>query len=532
MTTENRARRDFLKHGVMAALGAAAIPLLEPMRGWAEAPSEEAERQAAAQGAGSALVRLDFDRRIGTIDRKTYGSFIEQLGRCVYGGVYDPGSPLSDAEGYRKDVMQAVRELGVTVLRWPGGNFASGYIWKNGIGPQSERPRLWDTAWQEVEPNQFGTDEFLRYCERLNVEAYLTVNMGTGTLQDAADWVEYCNATTDTKWANERRKNGHAAPYGVKYWGLGNEVYGGWQIGHMDAKDYAAKAENFGELMRGVDPTIKLVAVCDTSAQWDVTVLERLARVVDYVSLHHYGGSLDTAKEMQDAYFFQRQLEALEGLVTAVMTNVRKKEPVLIAADEWNIWFRSWYKRGDRHELEEIYNLRDALWTASALNIFHRMCRSIGLANEAQLVNVIAPMMTNKDGLVLQTTYFPFQLYANHSGDVALDAYTRSETFPGMPETPYMDISATTDAANSKLTLALVNRHPTAEIPVEIEIAGFRPRESGVFYEVNGPSLDATNTFASPHNVGVRQGKFSEASRKFRHICPAHSLRVLLLERA
>ena len=203
-----------------------------------------------------------------------------------------------------------------------------------------------------------------------------------------------------------------------------------------------------------------------------------------------------------------------------------------IAADEWNIWFRSWFKRGDPHKLEEVYNLRDALWVASSLNIFHRMCRPVKLANLAQLVNGIAPIMTNKTGLVLQTTYFPFQLYAEHSGNVALDALVRSDTFPKMPKTPYIDVSATTDENNRKLTLAIVNRHPTAEIAVDIEIEGFQPRGSGVVYEVNGPSLDATNTFASPHNVKTTRNNFSGAGRKFRHNCPAHSLHVLLLEQA
>jgi alpha-L-arabinofuranosidase len=532
MALKNPGRRGFLKNGVTAALGAAAIPLISPTRGWADANLLELEQEVSGKSAGTALVKLDFDRRIGEIDRNIYGSFIEELGRCIYGGVYDPGSPLSDSDGYRKDVIQAIEDLHVTVLRWPGGNFASGYNWKDGIGPKDKRPRKWDTAWQEVDPNQFGTDEFLRYCEKLRVEPYITVNMGTGTMQEAADWVEYCNATTDSQWANERRKNGHPEPYNVKFWGLGNEVYGSWQAGHKDAQQYAADALEFAKMMRWVDPAIKLVAVCDNSVDWNVPVLEKVGEIIDYVSVHHYGGSLDTAKEMLDAYFFERQLQAMDGLITAVMAGRRKKEPLAIAADEWNIWFRSWFKRGDPHKLEETYNLRDALWVASALNIFHRMCRSVKLANLAQLVNVIAPIMTNEKGLVLQTTYFPFQLYAEHSGSVALNAFVRSDAFPKMPEVPYIDVSATTDDKNGKLTLAIVNRHPTADIAVDIEIEGFRPRASGVVYEVNGPSLDATNTFDSPHNVKTARSNLTGAGVKFHHNCPAHSLQVLVLEQA
>jgi len=531
MAVKNPGRRGFLKNGVAAALGAAAFPLI-PTLGWADSKLLEMEQEISGKGAVASQVKLDFDRRIGEIDRNIYGSFIEELGRCIYGGVYDPGSPLSDSDGFRKDVIEAVRGMHVSVLRWPGGNFASGYNWKDGIGPKDKRTRRWDTAWQEADPNQFGTDEFLRYCERVSAEPYITVNMGTGTMQDAADWVEYCNATTDTYWANQRRKNGHPEPYNVKFWGLGNEVYGSWQAGHKDAKEYAADALEFAKMMRWVDPAIKLVAVCDNSVDWNVPVLEKLVDIIDYASVHHYGGSLDTAKEIQDAYFFERQLQAMDGLITAVMARSRKKERVAIAADEWNIWFRSWFKRGDPHKLEEVYNLRDALWVASSLNIFHRMCRTVKLANLAQLVNVIAPIMTNKTGLVLQTTYFPFQLYAEHSGNVALDAFVRSDTFPKMPEVPYIDVSATTDENNRKLTLAIVNRHPTAGIAVDIEIEGFQPGGSGVVYEVNGPSLDATNTFATPHNVKTTRSSISGAGRKFRHNCPAHSLHVLLLEQA
>ena len=286
--------------------------------------------------------------------------------------------------------------------------------------------------------------------------------MGTGTMQDAADWVEYCNATTDTFWANERRKNGHPEPYNVKFWGLGNEVYGSWQAGHKDAADYAADALEFAKMMRWIDPSIKLVAVCDNTVRWDVPVLERLMEVADYASLHHYGGNLDTAKEMLDAHHLEQQIDALNGLITAVTARSKRKERIAIAVDEWNIWFRSWFKRGDPHKLEETYNLRDALWVASTFNIFHRSCRTVRMASLAQLVNVIAPIMTNEKGLVLQTTYFPFQLYADHCGNVALDAFVRSETFPKMPGTPYIEVSATTDDNRSKLTLAIVNRHPTA----------------------------------------------------------------------
>jgi alpha-N-arabinofuranosidase len=533
MAIENPGRRGFLKNSV-AAVGAAALPWLSPALARAGASPLENEQAAAGPTASPNLIKLDFDRQIGEIDRNIYGSFIEQLGSCVYGGVYEPGSPLSDSFGYRKDVLEAVRRLHIPLLRWPGGNFASGYNWKDGIGPRDKRPRRWDTAWEAAEPNLFGTDEFLRYCRMIGAEPYITVNMGTGTMQEAADWVEYCNATTDTSWANERRKNGHPEPYNVKFWGLGNEVYGDWEAGYKDARHYAADALEFAKMMRWVDSSIKLIAVSDGDdpVHWDVTVLEQLKDFADYLSVHHYGGSFDTVKEMQDAQHMERQIQVLDALITAVTARSRRKQRIAIAVDEWNIWFRSPSERTDPHKLEEVYNLRDALWVASAFNIFHRMCRTVRMANLAQLVNMIAPILTNKNGLVLQTTYFPFQLYAEHCGNVALDALVRSEPFPKTAGVPYIDVSATTDSNRSKLTLTIVNRHPTADIPVSIEIEGFHPRAEGVVYVVNGPNLDSTNTFDTPHNVKTTPSPLTGAAKKFQHTCPAHSLHMIVLEHA
>jgi alpha-L-arabinofuranosidase len=543
MISRPLARRGFLKKGVAAAFGAAAFPLVSSALTRAEGRIAESGgtstptfdprllRQAAsAAAAPTARVKLDFDRRIGTIDRNIYGNFIEHLGRCIYGGIYEEGSPLSDSDGFRKDVLEAVRGLHIPLLRWPGGNFSSGYNWKDGIGPKDSRPRRWDTAWQAEESNRFGTDEFIEYCRKINAEPYITINMGTGTMQEAADWVEYCNATTDTYWANQRKKNGHAEPYNVKYWGLGNELYGPWQAGRKSAQEYGPLALEYAKMMRWIDPGIKLVACGGPTTEWNRLALDSLLEEADYISLHHYGGSTDNAKEARDATGLERQIEVLDAVITTVMVRTERKERIKIAADEWNIWFRSWFKRGDDHKLEEVYNLRDALWVAEALNIFHRQCRTVTLADLAQLVNVIAPIMTNEKGLVLQTTYHPLKLYAEHCGTVALDALVRSDAFPEFPDTKYIDVSATTDDKNQKLTLAVVNRHPTADIPVDILIEGFQPQASGDLYEVNGPSLDSTNTFAEPNNVTTKKTPFSGAGATFRRTFPAHSLSVMVME--
>lgn len=519
-------RRVFLKSSVTAAAGVAAAPLF-PFPLSAVSPADDRSP--------SALIKIDFDRRIGRIDRNIYGNFIEHLGRCIYGGIYEEGSPLSDKDGFRKDVLEAARGLHIPLLRWPGGNFSSGYNWKNGVGPKNARPRTWDTAWQEEESNRFGTDEFIDYCRKLGAEPYICVNMGTGTMQEAADWVEYCNGTMNTEWANLRRKNGHPEPYNVKYWGLGNEMYGPWQAGRKTAAEYGEAALEYGKMMRWIDPSIKLVACGGNRPEWDREVLEHVVDLVDYISTHHYGGSDDTAKEMLDATEFDRQVRVLDCVITEVMTRSRRKDKnqnkdrVKIAVDEWNIWFRTTGTGDQAKKLEEIYDLQDALWVASSLNMFHRYCKTVTLANMAQLVNVIAPMMTNLAGLVLQTTYWPLKLYTEQAGDVALDALVKSGTFPDLPDTPYLDVSATTDEGAGKLSLAVVNRHPTSDISANIAVDGFNVPATGDLFEINGPSLDAANTFDAPNKVRIQESRISGLSSKFSRTFPAHSVSMIVM---
>ena len=514
-------RRGFLRNTLAAAFGAAASPLLSPPL-WGQQPRSDSAAQ-------PARIKVDFDRRIGRIDRNIYGNFTEHLGRCVYGGIYEEGSPLSDSDGFRKDVLEGARGLHIPQLRWPGGNFVSGYNWKDGIGPKDARPRKWDTAWQAEDSNRFGTDEFIAYCRKLGAEPYLCVNMGTGTMQEAADWVEYCNGRMNTQWANLRRKYGHPEPYNVKYWGLGNEMYGPWQAGRKSAKEYGELALEFAKMMRWIDPTIKLVACGGNYPDWDREVLEHIIDVVDYISTHHYGGSNDTIEEMAVAARFERQVRVLDSVITEVMTKTQRKDRVKIAADEWNIWFRTTETGWSAKKLEEVYNLRDALWVASVLNMFHRYCNTVTLANVAQLVNVIAPMMSSPTGLVLQTTYFPLKLYAEHAGDVALDALVRSDHFPDHPELPYLDVSATGDESGRKFTLSVVNRHPTADISAEISVEGLELPATAPLFEINGPNLDAANTFAEPNNVTIKQRSASGLGTTFRQSFPAHSVVAIVV---
>ncbi len=253
----------------------------------------------AAQGQ-TARIKIDTDRTIGQVHPHVFGNFAEHLGRCIYGGIYEPGSPLSDQDGARKDVMEAIKGMGVTMIRWPGGNFVSGYNWKDGIGPKGQRPVRPEGAWGALEPNTFGTDEFLQYSEKLGVEPYICINAGLGTVEEARQWVEYTNEKRKTYWADLRRKNGRDKPYGVKYWGLGNEIDGPWQLGHKNAEDYNKFALEAAKAMRRVDDSIRLIASGSSNfgpnadwIGWNRAVLEKLRGEIDYISLHTYIGNRD-----------------------------------------------------------------------------------------------------------------------------------------------------------------------------------------------------------------------------------------------
>ncbi|MCC7355299.1 MAG: alpha-N-arabinofuranosidase, partial [Anaerolineae bacterium] len=319
-------------------------------------------------------IKIDLERRIGAIDPMVYGGFIEHLGRCIYGGIYEEGSPLSDERGFRRDVMEALRGLRMPVLRWPGGNFVSGYHWLDGVGPVDERPRRTELAWHTEESNRFGTDEFIEYCRRLNVEPYICVNMGSGTMDEAQAWVEYCNGTGNTYYANLRRRNGHEEPYNVKYWGLGNELYGSWQIGALSAEDYVKKAIEFAKVMKWTDPSIKLIGCGQNGWQeWDRVALEGLARHVDYHSIHIYTGSHDYYSNVFGPHQAEYALRVCQAMIDRVRYEQKIGHPITIAYDEWGIWIQA---TAAESGLQERYRLSDALACATYFNIFIRQCRS------------------------------------------------------------------------------------------------------------------------------------------------------------
>jgi alpha-L-arabinofuranosidase len=489
-----------------------------------------------------ARIEIRTDRPVGTVDERIFGGFIEHLGRCVYGGVFDEGSPRSDARGFRTDVLEAVRDLGLRHVRWPGGNFVSGYHWTDGIGPPDDRPRRAELAWHSEESNRFGTDEFMAWAAAAGVEPVLCLNMGTGTLDEALAWVEYCNGTGDTYWANRRRANGHEEPYGVRHWGLGNEMYGDWQIGQQTAHEYVTTARQWAKAIRFLDPGVSLVS-CGQSGvdDWDRVVIDGLARYVDLHSIHLYTGSDDYWSNVLAPHFAGRALAVAGALIDRARYTQRISHEIGVAYDEWNVWYRT-----DDGLLEERYTLADALAVATYLNVFVRQSAVLRMANLAQLVNVIAPIVTSPDGLLRQSIFYPLQLISTATQEVAVDTFVDSGTHAHADRAgerwPYrvadlgpfqlLDVAATRDAQSRRLTISVVNRDPEQALDTRIRLDGARAAGPLVVHEVTGDHPEASNSAAEPDAVTTvtveRERSGGELDIRF----PPHSFTLLEVQLA
>lgn len=432
---------------------------------------------------GKADVWVDVGRYLGRIDPWIYGQMLEQLGRAVYGGVFDPASPLSDASGFRTDVLETCRQLAPTVLRWPGGNFASAYHWRDGIGPVSERPATRDLAWGVLETNAFGTEEFLELCGRLGAHPYLTVNMGTGTAEEALAWLDYCNSDEPLAAPALRRKGPHPDPHAVRIWGLGNENYGWWQVGQMSAASYAEQAREWGKLLRWTDPAISLVAVGSTDPDWNWRVLSEAGRLIDFLSLHCYWeGSVEDEYHatLAGPANSEADIQAAWGMSLAAARAQRLARPVRIAVDEWGVW-RSLrhsdapvdltnlvrcgltHRAGIDTTFEDTYSLADALAVASWLHVLWRNPEKVGLANQAQMVNVIAPIHASPDAVFRHTVFWPLAVARAHAGPFALSTRVVSSVevpAPGVASGSLtaVDAAATFDPDTGSVHLSVVNR--------------------------------------------------------------------------
>ncbi len=497
--------------------------------------------------AQNAKIKIDLDRKIGEVNKNIYGNFVEHLGRCVYGGIYEEGSPLSDERGFRKDVLEAVKDLNVTITRYPGGNFVSNYHWKDGIGPKDQRPPRMELAWARLESNRFGTDEFVQYAKEMGTEPYFSVNMGTGTIEEAQQWVEYCNVASGPYYAELRKKNGYPEPYNIKYWSLGNEMDGFWQMGHLNAEDYAKKAREAAKLMKLTSPNIKLIAAGSSNYrpnadpnEWNATILKELRDVVDYLALHMYVGNPDDNyyNYMSTPRVLEERTRVVKGLIDREMENADRgnREPIYIAWDEYNSWYRA---RTDEtmagtRALEEHYNLEDALVIAGFLNAFVRNADIVKMANMAQLVNVIAPIFTDEKGMFKQTIYYPLQLFSKNVYGTSLDLFVDCETynteefFIGLGESttkqdnvPFIDASAT--YYNDEVVINVINRNKDKAITTDIiSQSGDFEGEFKVM-EVNGSDVKATNGFGKTEVETKQKSSVKAKGNVLTYSFPAHS---------
>ena len=510
-------------------------------------------RLLSAQAAGAdqiARIFIDSRRSIGPIDRNLFGSFLEHLGRAIYEGIYDPGSKLSDSNGFRKDVMQEIKQLGVPIIRYPGGNFVSGYNWLDGVGPKQERPRVLDKAWNSMNLNQFGTNEYMAWCKAVGTEPLMGLNLGTGTPEQAAALVEYCNIDKGTKWSDLRRKHGYAEPYNVTHWCLGNEMDGPWQIGHMTAAEYGMRAQDAARQMQYVDHSVKLIA-CGSSGpfmptylEWDREVLEQCYDYVDGLSLHRYLGNNEETGSNSSKFVamnltMDKQIAETLAVCDLVRGHKRSPKKLWLSFDEWNVWYRA--RSGDAvdghrqdapHLLEEIYNLEDALLVGGMLITLLRNADRVKVACLAQLVNVIAPIMTNANGLFRQTIYYPYSWALQYAHGKALNVVVEAPTYEveKMDPVSYIDAIATV-ADDGKTSLFILNRDLSKAREIEVvweDKSGARALVSQV---LTGDDLKAANGFDAPERIKPQAfDKPSTTNGRTRFEVPARSYTVIQWE--
>jgi alpha-L-arabinofuranosidase len=487
-------------------------------------------------------IKIDTERTLGSIDRNIFGGFAEHLGRCIYGGIFEPGSPQADEYGLRKDVMAALKRLRMPLIRYPGGNFASGYRWKDGVGPLTERPSRTDLAWFATEPNHFGTNEFIHFCRGLQSEPYLVVNCGDGDMREARDWVEYCNGNNDSALAKLRRRHGFPEPHRVKYWGIGNEVDGHWQIGYKTPEEYARTYTEFAKVMKWVDPQIKLIA--SAISDWEGSLVERTqllleqaGDLIDYLSIHWYVGNPDNnfAEYMAVSELIETRLKSYEGLVQAMALDRKRARPLPIAVDEWNVWYRTHPRYGAvpaESKLEEIYNLEDAMVVAMNMNAFIRHASSVKMANIAQIVNVIAPIFTDPRGHVLQTIFYPFELYSSTCGNTALDVWWEGDTFTSSKygSVRVLDVGVSLDDSSKTLVIYVVNRSRDSAGDTEVCLTNGSFNGKIKVCTINGPDIKTVNTLQSPANVTTRESFLNVHGPRFTFSFEPHSVTALICQ--
>lgn len=471
---------------------------------------------------------LDRDFKVGKVDRRLFGSFIEHLGRAVYTGIYEPSHPTADDEGFRTDVMNLIRELSVPIIRYPGGNMVSSYVWEDGVGPRDQRPKRIDLAWRSLEPNQVGTDEFSAWCRKVGAEPMMAVNLGTRGLTDACNLLEYCNLPGGTHYSDLRVQNGYKEPHNIKVWCLGNEMDGPWQIGHKTAQEYGRLAYETAKAMRLVDPDIQLVSCgsshskMDTFPAWEAQTLSHTYDEVDFISLHMY------FENYEDDYYnflaitreMDRFIETVRATCDYIKAKKRSQKTMLLSFDEWNVWFHN--RLQDKQKmagqpwtfapslLEDVYTMEDALVVGCAIITLLRHADRVRMACLAQLVNVIAPIMTEPGGGAWrQTIFYPFLHASRYARGVVLQTQVDSPKYDcrDFTDVPYLESVAVLDEERGGVTILAVNRNREETLELECALRGLGALDVSEHLVLENADLKAVNQATSrpvaPHSGGV-----------------------------
>lgn len=463
---------------------------------------------------------------IADIDNRLYGSFLEHLGRAVYGGIYEPDHPTADDSGLRQDVIELVQELDTPICRYPGGNFVSAYNWEDGIGPKDARPTRLDLAWRTLESNQVGIHEFADWADKANTEMMLALNLGSRDLDAARAFVEYVNHPGGSYWSDLRKQNGRQDPWGVKVWCLGNEMDGPWQIGHKSAEEYGHLANETAKALRAFDKSLELV-VCGSSHSdmptypaWEATVLDATYDQIDYISLHMYfeNHEKNTAEYLALPEKLDRYISTVAGTIAYVKSKHRSKRDVRISFDEWNVWYHERHNDAKRMAewdwphapalLEDVYNFEDVLQVGCILNTFIRRSDVVRMACIAQLVNVIAPIMTVNGGAAWrQTIYYPFKFASTLGRGTALQLDVDSPCYDAdvAADVSYLDIAGVHDGDQGTLTFFAINRHGTEAMSVDLAMEHFGTVKSLEHTMIKHDDLEARNTREAPDTVVPRR---------------------------
>lgn len=476
-----------------------------------------------------AVIKIDLERKIGDVDPKIYGAFIEPTRSVVYGTVYDPGSPLADTNGFRKDFIELIKELRIPVVRWPGGNFVSGYNWQDGIGPKDQRPARLDLAWHEIESNQMGTDEYVKLCRLIGAENFICINAGLGTLDDARHWIEYCNYEKGTYYSDLRRKYGNEKPFNVKYWALGNEIDGPWQMGQKSAEDYCKFALEAAKDMQWVDRNARFIA-CGASNYrtnidwigWDDYVLEHMTGKIDYLSVHRYvrellEGDTSFSGMMSLGLEVDQKIDVIKALIKKAMAQSGSARPVYISFDEWSPG------AGSRAGA----TLTGSLMLAQHLNSFIRHADIVKMANITMLSSLVG---TSPEGDFKNALYQPFYLYSNNSHGTSLDVSVDCEKYSNkiFNDVPYLDATVIWNDSSKTLVVNVVNRSETKAVATDVVLQSGEFKGGATINEINGPSVTSTNTRTS-EAVAITTKEIQFQGTRMNYSFPAHSFTQMLI---